>query len=124
MPAKKTFTMTSSKGERYGEPVAYTPIIFHAGTQTHMLALHRAPHGIVPLRQREWQISHPEIGAKIATIQGVYKGVPCKSNYLSQDQALQAAIHTLNSLCEKIGSERFNEVITRGFEKVQETVSD
>ena len=36
-----TYTMHDSKGQPFGAPVSYTPILFTCGATTHRLALHR-----------------------------------------------------------------------------------
>ena len=105
-----TYTMHDAKGEPFGAPVPYTPIIFLCGTTTHRLALHREA-GAAPAAYREWAVSHPVIGAKVCRVTAAYKGMPCSSKGLNSKQARAAAMAQLEALCERIGSEKFNSVI-------------
>ena len=101
----KTYIMRDKKGQAFGEPVPYTPIIFTAGTVTHMLALHRVPGG------RHWVVSHPTVGAKLCMVTGSHKGVPCSSKHMTAAQARAAAMAQLDALCERFGSDKFNSTI-------------
>ena len=101
----KTYIMRDKQGQAFGQPVPYTPIIFTAGTVTHMLALHRVPG------MREWVVSHPVVGAKVCRITGSHKGMPCSSKDMTTAQARAAAMAQLDALCERFGSERFNSTI-------------
>ena len=106
----KTFIMRDRNGQRFGAPVAYTPIIFTAGTTTHRLALHREASA-APVSYREWVVSHPVIGAKVCRITVFYKGMPCSSKGLNSKEARTAALAELEAMCERIGSEKFNTTI-------------
>lgn len=107
----KTFRMSDKKGQRFGAPVAYTPIIFIAGSTTHRLALHREASA-APASYREWVVSHPVIGAKVCRLTVFYKGMPCSSKGLNSKEARIAALAELEALCERIGSEKFNATIS------------
>jgi len=105
-----TFVMHDKKRQPFGAPVAYTPIIFLCGTVTHRLALHREA-GAAPAAYREWAVSHPVIGAKVCRVTGTVKGLPCSSKGLNSKQARAAAMAQLERLCERVGSEKFNDTI-------------
>jgi hypothetical protein len=101
----KTYIMRDKTGQAFGDPVPYTPILFTAGSTTHLLALHRVQG------MREWVVSHPVAGAKVCRITGHYTGVPCSSKDMTAAQARAAAMVQLDALCERFGSERFNSTI-------------
>ena len=105
-----TYIMHDSKGQPFGSPVPYTPILFTCGATTHRLALHREA-GAAPAAYREWAVSHPVIGAKVCRVTGTVKGLPCSSKGLNSKQARAAAMAQLEALCERIGSEKFNATI-------------
>jgi hypothetical protein len=90
--------------------VPYTALIFTAGTVTHKLALH-LEDTLLPDRYRQWQVSHPGIGAKVCRVTASYKGVPVSSAGLTVTQARAAAVAELEALCGRIGSDKFNSVI-------------
>lgn len=119
MPRKPTFIPRTSKGDPCSEAISYTPILFQCGDTLHRLALHRDIHGIAPIRQRPWIVSHPEIGGKICIVYSEFRGTSVQSNYLTSEEAFQAAITTLNNLRDRIGSDKLNEVIQKGLEKVK-----
>ena len=106
----KTFIMHDKKRQPFGAPVPYTPIIFTAGTTTHRLALHREASA-APVSYREWVVSHPVIGAKVCRVTSFYKGMPCSSKGLNSKEARAAALAELEAMCERIGSEKFNDTI-------------
>ena len=108
---KPVFQMQDKKRNPIGEPVPYAALIFTAGTVTHRLALHREPTTL-PDRYREWQVSHPGIGAKICRVTASHKGFPVSSAGLTVTQARSAALAQLEALCERIGSDKFNAVIS------------
>ena len=107
-----TFTMHDKKQQPFGEPVPYTPVLFTCGTTTHRLALHREA-GAAPASYREWAVSHPVIGAKVCRVTGTVKGLPCSSRGLNSKQARAAALAQLERLCERVGSEKFNNTIAQ-----------
>jgi hypothetical protein len=106
----KTFIMHDKKRQPFGQPVPYTPIIFTAGTTTHRLALHRVV-GALTARHRNWAVSHPVIGARVCEVIGALHGMPVSSRHLTTKQARAAAMVQLERLCERIGSEKFNNTI-------------
>ena len=107
---KPVFQMVDKHRTPIGAPLPYTALIFTAGTVTHRLALHRE-NTILPDKYREWQVSHPGIGAKICRVTATYKGVPMSSAGLTVTQARAAALAELEALCNRIGSNKFNTVI-------------
>jgi len=106
----KTFTMHDKKRQPFGQPVPSTPIISTAGTVTHQFALHREVSA-APVSYRGWVVSHPVIGAKVCRITVFYKGMPCSSKGLNSKEARAAAMAQLEAMCERIGSEKFNDTI-------------
>ena len=106
----ETFIMHDKKRQPFGEPVPYTPIIFTAGTTTHRLALHRVA-GALTARHRTWAVSHPIIGARVCEVISALHGMPVSSRHLTTKQARAAAMVQLERLCERIGSEKFNDTI-------------
>jgi hypothetical protein len=107
---KPTFQMQDNHRKPIGNPVPYTALIFTAGVVTHRLALHRE-NTMAPAKYREWQVSHPGIGAKICRVTSSHKGVPVSSAGLTVTQARAAAVAELEALCDRIGSDKFNTVI-------------
>jgi hypothetical protein len=107
---KPTFQIMDKHRKPIGEPVPYTALIFTAGVVTHKLALHRE-ETLLPLKYREWHVSHPGIGAKVCRVTTSYKGVPVSSAGLTVTQARAAAVAELEALCGRIGSDKFNTVI-------------
>ena len=108
---KPTFQMMDKHRKPIGKPVPYTALIFTAGVVTHKLALHRE-ETLLPLKYREWHVSHPGIGAKVCRVTTSYKGVPVSSAGLTVTQARAAAVAELEALCGRIGSDKFNTVIS------------
>ncbi len=99
---KQTFQM-ALRGGKFVE-TAYDPLIFIAGTETYKLALTKTSTG-------GWIVSDPKSGAKIITVNGNYKGVPCSSRGFSLRLARQCAVGDLEELVSRIGSDRFNAVM-------------
>jgi hypothetical protein len=110
--AKPAFTPVNSDGAPMGEPVAFTALIYTAGTITHRLALHKEISAL-PDGYRQWVVSHPGIGAKVCTVRAYHKGCPVSSARMSQTSARAAAIATLDEMLERIGSDKFNAVIAK-----------
>ena len=102
MPKKPTFKMAFKDGTF--EEIKYDPLIFIAGTETYKLALCKNRDGA-------WVVSDPRTGAKIVTVQGNYKGMPCTSRGFTLNRARQLAIADLEELISRIGSDRFNAVM-------------
>ena len=88
-----------------GEPIRYTPIIVIAGSDTHRLALHKVGD--------EWQVSHPEIGAKVLILEHTHRGIPMTTRDLTIAQARNMAVQQIDLLIERVGSAKFNAVIQR-----------
>jgi hypothetical protein len=112
MPTKPKFQPVGQNRSPVGEPVPFTPLIFLSGTQAHRLALHLDTGSTAfPKAHREWVVSHPEIGAIICRVRGLHKGVPVSSRGFTVTQARAAAMACLDDLCERIGSDAFNDKI-------------
>lgn len=121
---KPTFLPRLLDGSLGTEPVPYTPLMVIAGSEVHRLAVHHAPHQMaLPRTMREWLISEPVTGMKVATVIGSYKGVPCSSRGFTVGHAVAAAHETVNALLERRGSVNFNEVIARAKAKYVEGVA-
>ena len=102
---KPEFVMRDRDRKPMGEPVRYTPIMVIAGSDTHRLALHKVGD--------EWQVSHPDIGAKVLTLEMTYRGIPITTRSLTIAQARNLAVKQIDLLIERAGSAKFNAVIQR-----------
>lgn len=102
MAKKPTFQMALRDGKFI--ETEYTPLMFTAGTETYKLALTKNSAGV-------WIVSDPKSGAKIVTVNGIYKGVPCSSRGFTLGLARQCAVGDLEGLVSRIGSDRFNAVM-------------
>ena len=102
---KPEFIMRDRNRTPMGEPVRYTPIMVIAGSDTHRLALRKVGD--------EWQVSHPEIGAKVLLVEMTHRGVPMTTRGLTIAQARNLAIKQIDLLIERVGSAKFNTVIER-----------
>lgn len=107
MKAKNTFRPRDAKGKLM-PAVAYTPMIYIAGTQTHRFALHKSLNWAMPDEKKDWHVSEPETGMHVCTVTSDYKGLHMSSRGLSTPRAREAAMAVLDALCERIGSEKFN----------------
>ena len=103
MAKKPTFTLRRRGGAT--EEVAFTPLMVIAGSQAHKLALHRDSVG-------DWVVSDPKSGAAVVRrMTGWYKGCPVSLKAYTLKQAQAIALHEVEALIEKIGSEKFNAVL-------------
>lgn len=102
---KPTFIMRDRNRKPLGRPIRYTPIMVIAGSNTHRLALHKVGD--------EWQVSHPEIGAKVLILEMTYRGIPMTTRDLTIAQARNLAVQQIDLLIERVGSAKFNAVIER-----------
>ena len=102
MAKKPTFQMAMSDGVFVETP--YSPLIFTAGTETHKLALTKNINDV-------WIVSDLKSGAKILTVNGNYKGVPCSSRGFTLKLARECAVGDLEGLVNRIGSDKFNAVL-------------
>jgi len=102
---KPEFIMRDRDRNLMGEPIRYTPIIVIAGSDTYRLALHKVGD--------EWQVSHPEIGAKVLSLAYFHRGIPMTTRDLTIAQARNMAVQQIDSLIERVGSVKFNSVIQR-----------
>lgn len=80
-------------------------LVCHAGPVTHTLHLHKDSLGF-------WVVSDPRSGGKVLHVQGQYKGVPCSSNGMLLRDIRGLAQAQIDALIERVGSERFNKVLT------------
>jgi len=103
MAKKPTFTLRRRNGVT--EEVAFTPLMVIAGSTAHKLALHRDSIG-------DWVVSDPKSGAAvIRRMTGWYKGCPVSMKAYTLKQAQAIALHEVEALIEKIGSDKFNRVL-------------
>lgn len=102
MPKQPTFQMALRDGKFL--ETEYNPLIFTAGTETYKLALTKNITGV-------WIVSDPKSGAKILTVNGNYKGVPCSSRGFPLKLARMCAVGDLEGLVNRIGSDKFNAVM-------------
>lgn len=100
--AKPKFTMRLRDGTE--KSVAYTPLIYSRMTGVYKFALHKVAE--------LWIVSHIESGAKVCNVNALYKGMPVSSIGLSLREARMFALHTLDSLVDRIGFEKFDSVIS------------
>ncbi|CAB4126623.1 hypothetical protein UFOVP254_51 [uncultured Caudovirales phage] len=115
---KPNFQPLDKNRQPTGDSIPYIPIIVIVGTETHRLALHHdVTQRFLPASMREWTVSHPVIGAKILTVYGFHKGVPCSSKGFTQTEARRAAMGRLDVLLERIGSDAFNAKIAAELER-------
>ena len=94
------FTAQLAKGQT--KRVNYYPFEFILGPKTFTLALHRALDG-----SKEWSVSDPGSGAKVAHVTGSYKGVPCSTRNFTVALATESAIITLHDLVRRVGVDTF-----------------
>jgi hypothetical protein len=80
-------------------------LVCHAGSVTHTLHLHRDSLGF-------WAVSDPRTGGKVLHVLGQYKGVPCSSNGLLLREVRGLAQQQIDALIERVGSDRFNAILT------------
>lgn len=84
--------------------VSYTPIIVIAGSVAHKLALHKNPNDV-------WVVSDPKSGAKVCVVHGQYKGIRTSSSGLTKRELRMFAVHSVEMIINRIGSDKFNEVL-------------
>ena len=80
-------------------------LICHAGSVTHALHLHKDASGI-------WVVSDPVSGGQVLRVQGSYKGVPCSSYGMALRDIRGSAQAQIEALIERVGSDRFNAILT------------
>ena len=80
-------------------------LVCHAGAVTHTLHLHRDSFG-------SWVVSDPRTGGKVLHVIGWYKGVPVNSKSMTLKDARRYAQIDVDSLIERVGSDRFNSILT------------
>jgi hypothetical protein len=113
MKTKPTYIKCDRKGQPYGEPVPYTPLIVLAGTQVHKLALHKL--------DGEWIVAHPASGARVRDVLATYKGVPVSSGGQTLKWARAAALAQVEAMIERMGSDRFNSVLQAAADATKDT---
>lgn len=109
---KKSFHPRDNKGELMPNAVDFVPLIYICGTETHRLALHRSLTPM-PAKFQEWHLSEPETGLHVRTVVGSHMGATVSSRGMNQREARQAAMHTLDTFLERIGSDKFNNTIAQ-----------
>jgi hypothetical protein len=80
-------------------------LVCHAGTTTHTLHLHKDSVG-------EWAVSDPRSGGKVLRVQGFYKGCPVSTKGFTIAEARGLAQAQIDALIERVGSDRFNTILT------------
>lgn len=104
-PKQKTFK-AQFKNWAPPTPVKYYPFtIMVNGFEIH-LALHRSLD-----KSKEWDVSEPLSGARVSRVEGSYKGVPCQTKNFTVQEALAGANDTLKALIERVGNQKFLEVV-------------
>jgi hypothetical protein len=106
MPKKLIFNMIRANDVR--EPVQYHPIIFMRGSRSWRLALHREP---VLAGKGDWIVSDPVGGYRVCRVTASFKGVPVSSRDLTVTQARAAALADLDLTVDRIGLNRFAQVL-------------
>ena len=102
-----TFTPRDKNGEPLLDAeVKYTPVIVHVLDRTYRLALHKEL-GLLPAQMKKWVLSEPTTGAKVLTVTGHYRGVPCSSAGFTSREARAAALANFDALIERLGSKAF-----------------
>lgn len=114
MKTKPTYIKRDRKGQPYGEPVPYTPLIVLAGTEVHKLALHKL--------DGDWIVAHPASGAKVRDVLATYKGVPVSSGGEPLKWARAAALAQIDAMIERMGTDRFNSVLQAAAHAAKEPV--
>lgn len=100
---KQTFTLRRRGGG--SEEVSYHALMVIAGSEAHKLALHKDNVG-------DWVVSDPKSGAAvIRKVAGWYKGCPVSSRSVTLSEARRLALAEVEALIDRIGSERFNQVL-------------
>jgi hypothetical protein len=79
-------------------------VVVHAGAETHTMHLHKDALG-------HWVVTEPRTGAKVLNVHGTYLGCPVSSKGLTLKDIRGKAHAQLESLIERIGSDKFNTVI-------------
>jgi hypothetical protein len=115
--AKPTFTPRNPQGDAL-DPIEFTPLIYIVGTQTHRFALHREINRL-PEPYREWTVSEPQLGMNLTRVHGQHMGMPVSSKGFTLKDARNAAMHSLDMLVERIGSDKFNARIASAKEALQ-----
>lgn len=106
MSKKMIFQLIRAGGAT--EPVEYYPLIFMRGSNAWRLALHREP---VLAGKGQWIVSDPVSGYRVARITATHKGMPVSSKNLTIAQARAAALVDLDLTVDRIGLDRFAQVL-------------
>lgn len=107
MAKKPTFQIRDAKGQPHGEPIPYHPLQVTAGAEAYKLALHTDFRGA-------WIISDPISGGKVLDVPGCYKGVRVSSAGYTYRQIHPGAQVELDLLIQRVGAEKFNQVLAKG----------
>jgi hypothetical protein len=81
-------------------------VVCHAGSVTHTLHLHRDSLGF-------WVVSDPVSGGKVLHVTGQFQGLPVASKGMRLSEIRGLAFEQIESLIRRVGSARFNEILTR-----------
>lgn len=108
--AKPTFRLPLKGGTEHLD-MPYHPVMYTRGIRTLKLALHR--EHIKHRRGREWVLSDPVSGYRVCVVRTLYKGVPIASYDLPLARAREHAIADLDLLIDRVGIDKFFEVLDR-----------
>lgn len=100
--SKPKFTMRLRDGTE--KPVSYDALIYTRMTGIYKFALHKVA-GL-------WIVSDIKSGAKVCNVNALYKGMPVSSRGLTLREARMFALHTLDTLVDRIGFDKFDSVIS------------
>jgi len=79
-------------------------LVAHAGSVTHTLHLHKSVHG-------HWTVSDPRTGGAVLHVNGQYMGITTSSAGYTLKEIKALAHSQIESLIERIGSDKFNQVL-------------
>lgn len=99
-----TITLRRKDGSEI-ETVKSHLLVCHAGSVTHTLHLHRDSLGF-------WAVSDPRSGGKVLHVVGQFKGMPVASNGMTLREIRGLAQQQIDALIERVGSDRFNAILT------------
>ena len=108
-----TIRTMSDKGR--SAPIQSHLLVCHAGTETYTLHLHRDGGD----RREEWVVSDPVSGMKVCFVHDWYKGLKLSSRSLNKPRAFPLAVAQVEALIERVGSEKFNNVLAAGRAKAK-----
>lgn len=119
MPTKPTFSMRV-RGSDKTVGVKYDRLAYMRGDRTYLFALHREFADVnAPRAAREWIVSDPVSGYRLLRVNAHYKGMPISSRSLTLAEARQCALADIDALVDRVGLEKFEEVIDRAHASAQ-----